>query len=167
MRSKIKFFAIALTTLLPCLAFADFKLSDFTGNYFAYSSSPGGVTAPNPSNVATTTISQFKLGRRGSGKISTLSVTNMFEAGNFATLTFTNLNISLQLTDPINGFGTFQVIDYPAIGSILTGTFVAKKVRNLKCGSVDKILFNVTGVEGSNPTILRSLAIVVAERQDR
>ncbi|MBX9703630.1 MAG: hypothetical protein K2X39_05710, partial [Silvanigrellaceae bacterium] len=60
------------TILLPFVTYADFKLSDFEGNYTTYSSSAGGITVPDSNNASVTVISQLTIDKNGNGKINFL-----------------------------------------------------------------------------------------------
>lgn len=163
-----KLFALTCTLLLPCLSHGEFKLREFAGNYIAYSSSAGGVTTPNPSNVSTTSVLQFKLNRNGTGTINSLSITNFAGTGLSLAQTFSNLIMQFSLSDSSLGTGTLTVLDYPVAGSNLETSFVATKgIRQLgnKGRCVEKIFSNITGSSGATPSPIRSVSVVLAERQ--
>jgi hypothetical protein len=168
MKTWTKLLALSYGLLLPCLSYADFKLSEFAGNYIAYSSSAGGVTTPNPSNVSTTSVLQFKINRHGSGTINFLSVTNFAGVGSSIANTYSDLNLQFSLINPCLGIGTLTVLDYPIVGSNLDTSFVATKGTSRfgkQRNCVEKIFANITGSSGTTPFPIRNVSVVLAERQ--
>lgn len=168
MKKSIKLIALACTILLPCLSYADFVLSEFAGNYIAYSSSAGGVSDENPHNLSTTSIVQLRLKKNGSGKVNFLSVSNFAGVGSFETMTFSDLVIQYALTNPSIGVGNLVVLNYPVAGSNFQTSFVATKgvPRFNKRGCcVEKLFANTTGSSGDTPFPIRSVSIFVVERQ--
>lgn len=165
-----KLFAITCI-LLPCLTFADFKLSDFAGNYTSYSSSAGGSTVPNPGDAAITSIAQFKLNKNGTGIVNFASITIFFTPQVNAVLHLSNLPMEFSITNPAIGSGTLTIFDYPTVGSNLVSDFVSTKKnhqgsKNKKChGTIEEILFNVIGFSGATPSALRNVNIIIAHRQ--
>lgn len=166
MKSLTKFIAVTCTVLFPCISYAaDFKLCEFAGNYISYSSSAGGNTVADPSSVATTSVSQFKLNKHGTGIVNFVNITVFSTTSNHTTQSLFDLPIEYTLTDAELGIGTLTIFNYPITGTNLFTTFVASRdhLKHRKHGgSVNQIFFNINN--NSTP-ILRNASVIIANRQ--
>jgi hypothetical protein len=158
---------LAYIVLLPWDSFADFKFSDFAGDYISYSSSAGGNTTLDPHSAAVTSIAQFTLKKDGTGKLNFLNVSVFFSTATQSAQNYTDLPILYTIDNRCIGVGSLTVSNFPVPGVNQTSTFVASKgprKSKHRSGLVEKIFSNANSNSPSNVP-LRTVSIVIAHRQ--
>ena len=165
----MKVFALLCTILLPFVAHAHFKLSDFEGSYTTYSSSAGGITVPNANNASETVIAQLSFDKHGNGKINFLSTSIYSTPDTLTSTNLSNLPITLTLTDHCLGVGKFVVVGNPGPGLTTEFDFIATKslTRGRNRGRVNSMLLNlvnITNPDGSQ-AVIPNTRLVVVQRQ--
>lgn len=145
------------------------RLSDFHGNYRAFSSSAGGVAGTTTTGYSNTSVSQFSISRAGLGTVHFLSSstytgpigTPLTVISSNSVTPFPVINFTLTITDEDHGAGIVAFADYPFPGSDLVGDYVATKRR----GEVESFIVNVTGYAGTTPAQVANAFLIFAERQ--
>lgn len=167
----MKIFTLLCTIFLPLFIHADFKLSDFEGNYTTYSSSAGGITVPDSDNASVTVISQFTIDKHGNGKINFLS-SALYSTPDVLTSTqSSNLPLKLTLTDPCNGIGKLLIFGFPDVGLVTEYDVIATKSHQRlgrNRGRVTDMLLNViaiTNTESASPVVIHNTRLVIVKRQ--
>ena len=164
----MKVFALLCTILLPFVAHAHFKLSDFEGSYTTYSSSAGGITVPNANNASLTVITQISIDKHGNGKGNFVSSSKYSTPDTLTSAHILN-QFTLTLTDPILGVGKFVAVGNPVPGLTTEFDFIATKslTRGRNRGRVNSMLLNlvnITNPDGSQ-AVIPNTRLVVVQRQ--
>jgi hypothetical protein len=159
-----KFFALTALVLAPVAAQADYKLSEFAGEYIAQSYTAGApnITAISPQYSPTVNfIAVAKVDKKGHGKVLYISTTEFYGpvptslpgASNVRTVrTETGapeFQVSVSLTNKDRGTGTFTIFDFPVKGVNLVNDFIAvkqdKKIVKILLNSVSDPQFSGIG----------------------
>jgi hypothetical protein len=167
----MKIFVMLCTILLPFVTYADFKLSDFEGNYTTYSSSAGGITVPDSNNASVTVISQLTIDKNGNGKINFLSSSLYSTPDVLTSNQLTNLPLKFTLTDPCHGIGKLLVFGNPETGEVTEFDVIATKSHQRlgrNRGRVTDMLFNIvkiTNLENGDSVVSKNTRLVIVKRQ--
>jgi hypothetical protein len=166
-----KLLALGALVLAPAAARADYKISDFAGEYYLQTSSgTPNVTSVNPQNAPSSNgIMLAKADKHGNGKTLYISYTQFYgpipspstpTTSNITTLRSVTgapeFAFKIILRNKELGTGTLTLFNFPVAGQNLDADFIAIK----KNGKIQKVVFN----EFTNPS-LGSPGSFIAERR--